>query len=162
MKGGMTREQFPAFVAALHERMPSYTAHLERYPGLKIGWSMDLDAVTLDEALDAVRRMAAGEAEKPPEHERDFLPLYVIQAAKAARNERTRAAQQAEDAVKHDYPERGAWQYVTREEPSMAEMYRQLCAERKRLRAQGCTEREIDEGAHRLANKLFGKPENAP
>jgi hypothetical protein len=79
----------------------------------------------------------------------------VIRAVKAARQVKTSRQQQDEDAAKQEYAERGAWQLVTKDDPTMAEAYTKACAERRRLRAAGASEDEIGAGARRVIAEHF-------
>lgn len=150
----MTPDEFPQWLAHLAARAPSLAAHLALYPQLRHGWSMDLCDYRLDEALRALDVMAADPTLMGPVEERDFFPFYVSKVIKAERGVKAAEQQAAEDAAKHEYPERGAWAYVTKG-PGMKEAYEKTVEYRKKLRAEGKSQEEINRLATEYVRQLF-------
>ena len=145
----MTPSEFKDFVATLDAEMPSVGDHLRKHTLMAAPWQRELADISLGDAVEALRRMRRGDAERPASVlDRDCFPAFLQTAAGAIRSERTARAQAEEDAQKGFVP--GANHEV---KVGMREAFRQVLQERKRALADG---EDPQSAGHELATKLFG------
>jgi len=144
----MSPLEFKAFVSTLDAEMPSVADHLRRHTAMSPAWQRELADVSLADAVEALRRMRRGDADRPAsQSDRDCFPAFVQTAAGAIRFERTAKAQAEEGAQKGFVA--GANHEV---KVGMRDAFRQVLQERKRAQADG---EDPNAAGHALASKLF-------
>jgi len=146
----MTPCEFKDFLAGLDAEMPSVGDHLGKHTRMMAPWQRELADISLGDAVEALRRMRRGDAERPASVlDRDCFPAFVQTAVGAIRFERLTRVQAEEDAQKR--LRTGSTDLV---KVGMRAAFCEVLQERKRALAGG---EDPNAAGKALATKLFSE-----